>query len=456
MQRRSRARPPSPSRRCQSPGRASSSPEERESSDPQRRAGAALLAGHDVRRGAGADEPAARVAALGAEVDHPVGGADHVEVVLDDDDRVPLGDQAPERREQHGDVREVQAGRRLVEEQEPPRAALLLPRPGEVPRELQALRLAAAERRDRLAEPQVAEPDALERLEDRGDLGPPREERRRLGHGHREDVRDRGRAAELHLEDLRAVARPVAVGAAQVDVGEELHLHVLEAGAAARRAAPRAGVEAEGARRVAALLRQRLGGEQGADAVEGADVAGGVRARGLADRRLVDEDDLAERLVAAQPRVPPRFLDGEAARRLEAAVEHVLDQRRLAGAADAGDADEAVEGDPHVDAPEVVLGGAEDLQGGRIPRASNHPGPRASNPPRSPFARGGHANPHPPSWKGGQGGLWPGPSAPKPPRSPFAGGGRHGPSSSPFRKGGPRGIGELPPASGRPAAFPSR
>ena len=39
-------------------------------------------------------------AALGAEVDHPVGALDHVEVVLDDDDRVALVDQALEHAEQ--------------------------------------------------------------------------------------------------------------------------------------------------------------------------------------------------------------------------------------------------------------------------------------------------------------------------------------------------------------------
>ena len=58
------------------------------------------------------------LAALGAEVDHPVGGLDHVEVVLDDDDGVALLDQAVEHLEQLLDVREVQAGRRLVEDVE--------------------------------------------------------------------------------------------------------------------------------------------------------------------------------------------------------------------------------------------------------------------------------------------------------------------------------------------------
>ena len=41
----------------------------------------------------------------------------------------------------------------------------------------------------------------------------------------------------------------------------------------------------------------------------------------------------------------------------QAAVQHVFDERGLARAADAGDADEPVEGNGDVDAFEIVLGG---------------------------------------------------------------------------------------------------
>ena len=67
---------------------------------------------------AGGDDLAAAVAALGAEVDDPVGGLDDVEVVLDDDHRVALLDQLVEHLEQLADVLEVQAGGRLVEDVE--------------------------------------------------------------------------------------------------------------------------------------------------------------------------------------------------------------------------------------------------------------------------------------------------------------------------------------------------
>ncbi len=58
-------------------------------------------------------DPAAR-----PEVDHPVGGLDDVEVVLDHDHGVAGVDQAVEHFEQLADVLEVEAGGGLVEDVE--------------------------------------------------------------------------------------------------------------------------------------------------------------------------------------------------------------------------------------------------------------------------------------------------------------------------------------------------
>ena len=107
------------------------------------------------------DDPAAAVAALRPEVDDPVGGLDDVEVVLDDEDRVAAVDQPMEDLEQLLDVGEVEAGRRLVEDVQRPAGRP----PRELGRELDALRLAAGQRRRRLAEVDVAEADVVERLE---------------------------------------------------------------------------------------------------------------------------------------------------------------------------------------------------------------------------------------------------------------------------------------------------
>src|SRR5205085_5426807 len=151
---------------------------------------------------------------------------------------------------------------------------------------LETLRFAAGERRHRLAELQVVEPNVDQRLQALHDFRLLTEEAQRLGDRHVERVGDR-LAADRRLEHLGAIAAAVAIGAAPIHVGEELHLHVLEAVAAAGRAAPVARVEAEGAGRIAALFAYRAFRKQSPYAIEGADIARRIRARGLADRRLV-------------------------------------------------------------------------------------------------------------------------------------------------------------------------
>ncbi len=334
--------------------------------------------------GAGGHDAAAFLAAFGAEVDQPVGGADHVEVVLDHQQRVAGREQLAQRAQQLRHVVEVQAGGRLVEHEElaaaagareglaraPGQRGALARGFGEEAGELEPLRFAARQRRHRLAEPQVVEADLGERPQPRLDVVLAGEQLDRLVHGQFEHVGDRAPApvpaGQRDLEDLRPEALPVAVRAAQVDVGQELHLDVLEAVAAAGRAAAVAGVEAEGAGGVSALLRERRGGEALADRVERADVAGRVAARGLADRRLVDEDDVADPVVAEQPVVRPGRLGGSPARCEQRRQQHALHQRRLAAAGHSGQAYEAPERNLDRDVLEVVCARAleDQLRGG--------------------------------------------------------------------------------------------
>src|SRR6185436_14482361 len=116
---------------------------------------------------------AAGVAPLRSQVDDPVGGADDVEVVLDHDQRMPGEEELAEGAHQLRHVVEVQARGRLVEQEQLRAFVAAL---DEVPGELEALRLAARERRHRLAEAQVLEPDVDERREPRLDFFAPPEE----------------------------------------------------------------------------------------------------------------------------------------------------------------------------------------------------------------------------------------------------------------------------------------
>ncbi len=77
-------------------------------------AGVAFLVGGDVFGRAGGDDLTAFVAAVGTEIDNPVGGFDHFHVVLDDDDGVAGVDQLVQHFEQFFNVFEMQPGCRFV------------------------------------------------------------------------------------------------------------------------------------------------------------------------------------------------------------------------------------------------------------------------------------------------------------------------------------------------------
>ena len=78
----------------------------------------------DLLRRPGRHHHPAAFAAFRAEIDDVVRGLDHVEIVLDDEQRVARLEQLPERGQQLRDVVEVQAGRRLIENVEQPFAAM--------------------------------------------------------------------------------------------------------------------------------------------------------------------------------------------------------------------------------------------------------------------------------------------------------------------------------------------
>ena len=119
---------------------------------------------------------------------------------------------------------------------------------GEVRGELDALRLAAGERRRRLAQAHVAEADLIEHVQLVDDLRDAREVDERLLHRHVQHVVDVA-ALVLDVEDRGLVTRSVALFAGQLDVGEELHLDRDGAVAFAGVAAAAGHVEGEDCRR---------------------------------------------------------------------------------------------------------------------------------------------------------------------------------------------------------------
>src|ERR1017187_2992433 len=228
-------------------------------------------------------------------------------------------------------------------------------------REFQTLRFAAAQRRHGLTKFHIAETNGAQRFEDAQDIIMAGKKLARLVGGHFEDIGN-GLAVDLHLEHNAAIPLPIAVGATQIDVAEELHLDVLETIPAARRAASFAGIETKCARRITALLRRRLRGEKFTDRVERADVAGRIRARGPADGRLVHHHDIFNPLVANNGPMPSRGFLGLVLELAQRIVENVLDQRRFPRATDARDADQPIQGYLNIDVLQVMLARAQDLQ----------------------------------------------------------------------------------------------
>jgi hypothetical protein len=180
----------------------------------------------DVLGRPGRDDLAAGVAAFRAEVDQPVAGADDVEVVLDDDDRVPASSRRRNERislAMSSKCRPVVGSSNMKSvplRAEPGATPTALRRLGEEAGELEALRLAARERRHRLAELDVLEADVDDRLQQAHHLAVVAKELHRLGDGEVEDVGDRelaidfaGHASvDLDVEDLGAETRPSQSG----------------------------------------------------------------------------------------------------------------------------------------------------------------------------------------------------------------------------------------------------
>src|SRR5579864_8141263 len=103
--------------------------------------------------------------------------------------------------------------------------------------DLDALRLAARQRRGRLAEPKVPEADLVQHAQSPEDFRRAAEERQGLTDRQVEHLMD-GASAIADFEHLGLEALPIAQVAWHEDVGEKLHLDAHFTFALARLAAP--------------------------------------------------------------------------------------------------------------------------------------------------------------------------------------------------------------------------
>ena len=207
-------------------------------------AGKGIRVAQQLVVGAAVHDPAAVLAGRRADVDHPVGMRDGVQVVLDDDQRVAQIPQPDQGFDQPAVVALMQADRRLVEHVQHPDQAR-----ADLGGQPNALRLTAGQRRRRPRQRQVLEPDVEQEAEPRLDLlehlpgdrllaRPERqivEEVRAVGDRQLGDLGDGLRAAlprgQCHRQDLRL--QPGAVAHRARHVAHEAlvaFLHLLGVG----------------------------------------------------------------------------------------------------------------------------------------------------------------------------------------------------------------------------------
>ena len=111
-----------------------------------------------ARRRPGIQQPPALRPGAGSQVDHPIGAADQIGVVLHDDDGRPRPHQAVQHAQQTRQILRVQP----VEGSSSTSSWLASDLPAQVARQLDALRLAARKGRRRLSQRQVAQADILQ------------------------------------------------------------------------------------------------------------------------------------------------------------------------------------------------------------------------------------------------------------------------------------------------------
>ena len=169
--------------------------------------------GGDLFGGAGGDDLPTLVAAFRAEVNHPVGGLDDIQVVFDDDDGVAVIAQPVQDQQQLFDVVEVQAGGGFIEDVQRVAGIAL----GQFARKLHPLCLAAGERGGVLAQADVREADLQQGLELAPDHGNGSEELQRILHGHIQRLVD-GLAFVQDLERLPVVTLAMADVTGHVNV----------------------------------------------------------------------------------------------------------------------------------------------------------------------------------------------------------------------------------------------
>ena len=165
-----------------------------------------------------------------------------------------------------------------------------------------------------------------------------------------------GFLVQLHPENVRLKAAALAFGATDEKIAQELHLDLLKACATAAFAAAAARVKREGARGQSLRHRFRLRGEKLPNTIVESKIENRRRARGARQHRLIDHHDVADAMRARHRLARARFLLGGRAFGLkQVSIQDFVDERRLSGSGNAGDAVENAQRNLDVEILEIML-----------------------------------------------------------------------------------------------------
>ncbi len=272
---------------------------------------------------------------------------------------MPGSQQFPERTHQARDVIKVQAAGGFIEQEQTAffrhtsRRNAAARRRGQVTGQFQPLRFAARQGGYRLPKFHIFQTHVSQGAQPPLHIAQAGEKVQRLAYGHVQDVVNGRRTAQVFnadFQNFRPEAFAIAVGAAQIDVRQELHFDVFEPRAAAGGTAPVATVEAECAGRIAAFFGKFGLCKQLADGVECADITGRIRTCRFPDRGLVNHHHIGQLFGPQQVVELARRLGGFALTFQQGRIQHVLDQGGLARARYPADAHQPAQGngDRHI------------------------------------------------------------------------------------------------------------
>jgi len=324
----------------------------------------------NLLRGSDRNHLAAPVSSLGAKIDDIIGRLDDIQIVFDHNDGIAGIRQTLQHVDQLVHIRNVQPGCRFIENiDRSARGAA-----GKLGGKLHALSLTAGKRRRRLTDLNITEPDLAECLQLALNLWHIGEEFKSLFHRHFQHIVNIF-SLIFNFQCFAIVALAVADLARNVNIGKKMHFDLLDSVAFARFAAAALDVEGKAAGVVAAQLCVLRGCVQLADIVEHAGIGCRIGARGSADRRLRNIDDLVQLADSADFAV----FSGAGFSSVELCgksfVENFIDKRRFSRAGNAGHTDEHAERKINRDVLQVILLRSDDGQHLAVSRTANRGNP---------------------------------------------------------------------------------